>query len=143
MGAKKKSIVKLRGTLPYRVVPDDDWFIAKCELLHVNGQGKTPNSAIRHLRDAVVGFLLISYEDGTIDEILKECGFHAIRLGEELVWASSSGLDQNLRYAILKFSSKIQVKASPDIPSRGENLPTNDFPWVVAVPGTSQPSRAA
>jgi len=142
MAKKKKTLVKLRGTLPYRIVPDEDWFIAKCELLQVNGQGKTRASAVGHLRDAVVGFLWVSMEDGTIHEVLKECGFLFVRLGDDAFWVAPERSAPDRRYETLKFSSRVSIRGMPHFPKRSEQLPANDFPWVVAVPQWDEFTRA-
>jgi predicted RNase H-like HicB family nuclease len=143
MKAKKKTVVRLRGTLPYRIVPDEDWFIAKCELLHVNGQGKTKASAVRHLRDAIAAFLYSCVIDGTVHEILTECGFHAMRLGNETVWGSSRQPKSGNDRGVLEVRSRFFIPHAPPLPRSHRRPPTGDFPWIVALPETGESSRAA
>jgi len=143
MARKKKTWVNLRGTLPYRIAPDEDWFIAKCELLHVNAQGKTKASAVRHLRDAVIAFLWVSMEDGTIHEILKDCGFHFLRLGNDAFWVSPKQRRIPIDHQTLQFSSRFSIRGAFLLPKHSEHVPEADLPWVVAFPKTDESARAA
>jgi predicted RNase H-like HicB family nuclease len=143
MSTKKKSTLKLRGTLPYRIVPDEDWFIAKCELLHVNGQGKTKASAVRHLKDAIAAFLRACVEMGTLQRVLKDCGFYTMRVGHEMVWGAGGRAGKIPTFDTVRFSATFSVPHQPESPRLSDKLPTANLPWIVAVPDTRQSPEAA
>ena len=50
-------------------------FIARCPLFDVSSQGKTPVEAKKNLADALILFVTTCFEMGTLDEVMKECGF--------------------------------------------------------------------
>jgi len=50
-------------------------FVAYVPALDVSSCGHTDEEARRNIRDAVRGFLAVSAEMGTLDEILREAGY--------------------------------------------------------------------
>ena len=67
--------VKMELRIPVEIKKKDKWFIASCPVLDVVTQGKTENSAKRNLGDALELFLTTCFEMGTLDQVLKNCGF--------------------------------------------------------------------
>ena len=62
--------------------PEDGWIVASFPALDVASQGRTKNEAARNLIEATQLFLESCFERGTLDEVLKECGFAAAREGQ-------------------------------------------------------------
>jgi predicted RNase H-like HicB family nuclease len=69
--------VSMEFRLPARVRKRGKWFVSSCELLDVHSQGLTRAAARRNLRDALASFLASCYERGTLDAVLRDCGFVA------------------------------------------------------------------
>lgn len=58
-----------------RIFKEGDAFVAYVPALDVSSCGATDEEARRNIRDAVRGFLAVSAEMGTLEEILREAGF--------------------------------------------------------------------
>ncbi|WP_319524753.1 type II toxin-antitoxin system HicB family antitoxin [uncultured Desulfosarcina sp.] len=67
--------VKMQLRIPVEIHKKDKWYVASCPVLDVITQGKTENSAKKNLGDALELFLTTCFEMGTLDEVLKKCGF--------------------------------------------------------------------
>lgn len=65
--------------LPFRLTKDGKWYVASCPPLDVHSQGKTPAKAKENLGEALSLFLLSCFERGTLDTVLKDCGFQAAK----------------------------------------------------------------
>lgn len=62
-------------SLPFTIKKDGNYYISYCEVLDVWSQGKTQKKAEENLTEAVRLFLMNCFERGTLDKVLKECGF--------------------------------------------------------------------
>ncbi|MBN1292575.1 MAG: type II toxin-antitoxin system HicB family antitoxin [Candidatus Latescibacteria bacterium] len=62
-------------TLPIVFTKREKWYLATCPILDVNSQGKTQREASKNLKEALELFLVSCFERGTLDKVLKECGF--------------------------------------------------------------------
>ena len=71
------ALVRFEINVPAAAHFDGERFISSCELLGVMSQGETEKVALDNLVEAIQGFLETCFEMGTLDEVLKECGFHA------------------------------------------------------------------
>lgn len=69
-------MVQLLFRLPALVEREGDGFVALCPQLDFASQGRTHADAMRALTDASTSFLATCYEMGTLDDVLKDCGFH-------------------------------------------------------------------
>lgn len=67
--------VTLVVKLPATVKKKGRFFISCCPLLDVYSQGETEGKALRNLKEALRLFLISCFERGTLDEVLKTCGF--------------------------------------------------------------------
>ena len=85
--------IQLLFTLPYRVKPDDGWYVASCTDLDVHSQGKTAKQAVANLREALDLFLISALERGVLEQVLKEAGFVAQRAAS----APAKGAQKYLR----------------------------------------------
>ena len=61
---------------PVQCVQKERWYVASCPILDVFSQGDTPEQAQNNLIEALTLFLTSCFERGTLDAVLKECGFH-------------------------------------------------------------------
>lgn len=69
--------IQFEAKLPETFKRDEEtgYIIACCPILDVITQGSNEAEARRNLSEAVFLFFISCYEHGTLDEVLKECGF--------------------------------------------------------------------
>src|SRR3990172_2232757 len=67
--------VRMEVKLPASVKKKGKYFISCCPILDVCSQGETKSKALENLAEAVSLFLASCFERGTLDEVLKSCGF--------------------------------------------------------------------
>ena len=67
--------VQVELAVPAEVRDDGAHFIAACPPLDVFSQGDTEQSALVNLAEALQLFVESCYERGTLEEVLKDCGF--------------------------------------------------------------------
>ena len=70
--------------LPYTTKTENGWIIASCDLLDIHSQGKSRGEAAARLKEEIELFIECCYKGGTLNHILKECGFDKIDSGDEL-----------------------------------------------------------
>ena len=75
--ADKYSVI-FRVQLPATVQKRGKWYISGCPALDVMSQGRTKAKAIKNLVEATSLFLTSCFERGTLDAVLKDCGFEAV-----------------------------------------------------------------
>lgn len=77
MARKKSTVVNVCFSieLPYTIQQSGKWYVTSCPLLDVHSQGRTEKKALENLKEATSLFLLRCFEQGTLFEVLKECGF--------------------------------------------------------------------
>ena len=71
----KTITVQFNLHLPASVTKKRKWFVASCPILDVHSQGETEEQAKKNLAEALALFFISCHERGTLDAILKECGF--------------------------------------------------------------------
>ena len=64
--------------LPAQVKREGKWYISCCPILDVCSQGETKEKALNNLIEALRLFLISCFERGTLDEVLRECGFEPV-----------------------------------------------------------------
>lgn len=69
--------------LPVEFIEENGVQIANCPLFDVASQGDDRDDALRNLIDALGLFFVTCYEMGTLDEVLKQSGFHPVNRIEE------------------------------------------------------------
>ena len=74
-----KTSATFKVSLPFTIKKKAEYFVSCCPVLDVWSQGETKEKAIDNLREALQLFLLDCFERGTLDKVLKECGFAASR----------------------------------------------------------------
>lgn len=71
--------VPFTATLPIKIVKKPRWYLASCPVLDVHTQGETEKAAKQALAEALSLFFMSCYERGTLDAVLKQCGFKSDR----------------------------------------------------------------
>jgi predicted RNase H-like HicB family nuclease len=61
--------------LPCKITKCEKWFLATCPILDVHSQGETEKKAKKNLIEALFLFSISCFERGTLDTVLKDCGF--------------------------------------------------------------------
>lgn len=72
---EKMDTFEINFHLPFKIKKENDWYISSCHILDVHSQGKTKKQAENNLSEALFLFLFSCIERGTIDSVLKDCGF--------------------------------------------------------------------
>ena len=67
--------VQFKIDIPIRIKKRARWYVASCPVLDVHSQGETTAKARKNLSEALSLFLTSCFERGTLDAVLKECGF--------------------------------------------------------------------
>lgn len=67
--------VEMKMKLPVKFVKKEEWYVASCPVLDVFSQGRTQKKAKDNLHEAISLFLITCLEHGTLDDVLKNCGF--------------------------------------------------------------------
>ena len=70
--------------LPCKLQKRKNWVLASCPVLDVTTQGETENKAKKNLSQALSLFLISCFERGTLDDVLKDCGFKSVQQGNRL-----------------------------------------------------------
>lgn len=74
----KKLRIRLTFTLPCKITKRKKWVLASCPILDVHSQGENENKAKKNLGEALSLFFISCIERGTINDVMKECGFTPI-----------------------------------------------------------------
>jgi len=135
--------MRVWAKLPYRIVAESPWVYALCDPLKLNGSGDSEVSAVSELRNAIQGLLQISFEDGTIHELLREAGFGFHQVDKVAQWASEDPREPGEHYKNLEFEFAFDLERMPDVPIRIEPLPDAIRSLVMAIRGSDQCSLAA
>ncbi|MBR9980577.1 MAG: hypothetical protein KFF50_06090 [Desulfatitalea sp.] len=72
--------IELKLKLPFKMTQRKNWYVANCTVLDVASQGETPAKAKKNLIEALSVFLITCIEQGTLEAVLKECGFTSVQL---------------------------------------------------------------
>lgn len=72
---RMRALLNFELKVPVDVYNGSAAFIARCPIFDVSSQGKTPAKAKKNLVDALTLFVTICSEMGTLDEVMRECGF--------------------------------------------------------------------
>ena len=67
--------VKFEVEVPIEIKKRKKWFLASCHVLDVHSQGETEAKARKNLVEALQLFITSCFERGTLDAVLKQCGF--------------------------------------------------------------------
>lgn len=70
--------IQFSAQLPVFLKRKKNHYLASCPLLDVHSQGENEKQAKQNLADALVLFFETCFEMGTLDDVLKDCGFHSL-----------------------------------------------------------------
>jgi predicted RNase H-like HicB family nuclease len=70
-----QSKIEVEFKFPMKLVKKRKCYVASCPVLDVVTQGDTEKKARDNLIDALTLFLTTCIEMGTLDDVLKQCGF--------------------------------------------------------------------
>ena len=66
---------EMKMKLPIKFVKKEKWYVASCPVLDVFSQGNTKKQAKDNLSEALSLFFVTCLEHGTLDGVLRDCGF--------------------------------------------------------------------
>ena len=84
MVRKQQLLPNLIARLPFTIKERKNWFVSSCSILDVHSQGDTRNEAIENLIEALSLFFTTCIEMGTLDKVLRECGFIYAKISKKL-----------------------------------------------------------
>jgi len=67
--------VKISWSLPVVFTPKKEWILATCPVLDLHTQGDTIDEAKANIIEAIRLFIESCIRRGTLDNVLRECGF--------------------------------------------------------------------
>jgi predicted RNase H-like HicB family nuclease len=67
--------ITMNVKLPIEILKRERWYVASCPALDVASQGETIKKAKDSLSEAVSLFLISCLERGTLEQVLRDCGF--------------------------------------------------------------------
>ncbi|MBW2095883.1 MAG: type II toxin-antitoxin system HicB family antitoxin [Deltaproteobacteria bacterium] len=71
--------LQFNASLPVKITRRKKWFLASCPILDIHSQGDTEEKAKQNLSEALSLFFISCFERGTLDAVLKGCGFQAVK----------------------------------------------------------------
>jgi predicted RNase H-like HicB family nuclease len=75
-------MVRFDIQIPVKVFKEGAVYVAHCPVFDVASQGETREGAKQNLVEALTLFLTTCYDMGTLESVLKECGFKSITTAE-------------------------------------------------------------
>lgn len=80
---KSKKLLKVTFIVKVPIVieeaDDIEGYYAECPPLEIISQGGNKREAEKNIKDAVEAFLFSCFERGTLNDVLKECGFKPVQ----------------------------------------------------------------
>ena len=73
-----KTKITFTAKLPIEITKKSKWFVASCPALDVGSQGETEEEARKNIAEALFMFLRSCFERGTLNAVLKQCGFRPL-----------------------------------------------------------------
>ena len=67
--------LRVEFTVPAEVREEGAYYVSACPSLNVCSQGATEEAALVNLAEALHLFMESCFERGTLEEVLKDCGF--------------------------------------------------------------------
>jgi predicted RNase H-like HicB family nuclease len=68
-------MAEFRIKVPVKIAKRKRWVLASCPILDLHSQGETEKKARENLGEAMRLFFVSCFERGTLDKVLKKCGF--------------------------------------------------------------------
>jgi predicted RNase H-like HicB family nuclease len=79
MEDKMKATVTFTVSFPIEVKKEVQYYLASCPTLDVWACGNTQKSAVDNLKDTLQLFLTHCFDKGTLEIVLKGCGFTSLK----------------------------------------------------------------
>ena len=73
--AEEGITIQLSMHLPMKIIKKKRLYVSCCPILDVYSQGDTAEEAKHNLIEAITLFAISCFERGTLEEVLKDCGF--------------------------------------------------------------------
>jgi len=86
--------ITLTAKLPIEITKKPKWYVASCRALDVASQGETEEIAKKNIAEALTMFLRSCVERGTLDAVLKQCGFKSVVAQSQDIVPSESSAAQ-------------------------------------------------
>ena len=86
--------------LPIAIKKDQVGYVSHCPPLDVWSQGDTKAEARKNIREAVSLFVVSCIERGTLDEVMKECGFQPTQTKKSGKMRSSNNIDVSIPFNV-------------------------------------------
>ena len=68
-------IITIVFNLQIRIIEGEFGYVSSCAVLDVWSQSNSKKEAEKNIREAISLFIISCFERGTLDQVLKECGF--------------------------------------------------------------------
>lgn len=105
----RKMVISFK--LPANIHQKDGYFVSYCPALDVFSQGATEKEAKNNLVEALTVFLESCIDRGTLDTVLKECGFRPDIPGDKTVYPPDEYIDVPLPFVAADALGKFQCHA--------------------------------
>jgi len=79
------AVLNMKFKLPLAITKKEKWYVAKCPILDIYSHGETYPKAKKNLIESISLFLETCFEQGTLDAVLKECGFKNVPKSEKSI----------------------------------------------------------
>jgi predicted RNase H-like HicB family nuclease len=127
-----KRQVTLMCELPYRLMREGAWIVSLCPALDIASQGKTPRSALRHLREAVALVLKDGLASGALESVLEQTGFVRMELAGRVVWVADPEQDKGRGLKSMAIRVRAAAPALRPAKARRVRLLTV-LPWTIST----------
>jgi predicted RNase H-like HicB family nuclease len=77
----KSVLAQFNIQLPALVIKKSERYVSSCPVLDVYSQGDTLEQAKKNLSEALSLFFISCYERGTLETVLRNCGFRPVTPG--------------------------------------------------------------
>jgi predicted RNase H-like HicB family nuclease len=79
--AQQLTMIEFKMRVPAAVKREGKWYVASCFPLDVHSQGLSEQEALNNLSEALQLFVESCFERGTLEQVLKDCGFEPLHAG--------------------------------------------------------------
>lgn len=70
-----RALANIQLKLPFVMEKEGDVFVASCPILDIVSQGSNHDDALQNLNEALILFIETCFDMGTLEDVLKSCGF--------------------------------------------------------------------
>lgn len=106
MTGTHQAVISFKMKMPITVRKEGKWYISCCPILNVYSQGDSHDKAVSNLIEAMRLFVESCYERGTLDQVLKESGFHATQVIAENTHDDTEVVDIDFPPLVAQYSAE-------------------------------------